>query len=398
MPGASAADPRPFGLPDGDPDGDRRLLKFGLFGVAGHNRGDDAISLSVIAGLRQTFGVCDILVAILKGGQTGLGAADRTVTVDRRSMSGLWALLRAINSVDVVLLGGGSLIQDRLGGSRIKGVIGYAWTITGMARLLNKPVYTVPMGIDELKTERAIGVAREVLRHVRWVALRDRSSLAELRRIGGPAETAAVFCDPVFGWTPAIAPPDEANSVVFTPAFEGVDDDVIAEIFASLAVELVRSDPSRRITILAMDSRAETDGGKLHEIFDRLPPHVQEKTAMSVPATAEAAASLIRNAQAVVAMRLHAIILSYGYTKCFCLSRTTKTAALLHEFQVDGVEYGGMPVDDVVRRAAASVSDSSRLASQKANLARLQAVSSTYYPLLKQRLENDGILDRADVA
>lgn len=371
------------------------MLRFGIFGVAGHNRGDDAISLSVIDGVRGAIGPCDILVAVLKGATSSPRTADRTVIIDRRSVGGLWALLRAIASVDVVLLGGGSLIQDRLGGSRVKGVIGYAWTVTTLARILKKPVYTVPLGIDELKTDKAIAVASEVLGNTRWIALRDRLSLRELEKIIGPADRAEVFCDPVFGWTPPLTAPQQPNDIVLAPAFEGVDDDIVAEIFAATINGLLQRDRSLTFTIIAMDSRMETDAGKIGDIISRLPADARAATSTLVPDTAEAAASVLRTARAVVAMRLHAVILAYGHTRCFCLSRTTKTTALLTDFHVDGLEYDNMPVEQVVARAVASVFDGSLLPTQQANLGRLRSATASYYQLLKHRLESDGFLDHA---
>jgi polysaccharide pyruvyl transferase WcaK-like protein len=371
------------------------MLKFGLFGVAGHNRGDDAIALSVIDGLRGANGRCDILVAVLKGATASPRTADRTVVIDRRSAGGLLALMRAIASVDVVLLGGGSLIQDRLGGSRVKGVIGYAWTVTTLARILRKPVYTVPLGIDELRTDKAVAVAREVLANARWIALRDRLSLREFGKIMGPAGRATVFCDPVFGWTPPLAEPQQPNRIVLAPAFEGVDDDIVTEIFAATIAGLLQRDPSLTFTVIAMDSRAETDAGKIGDILSRLPADARAVTTISVPETAEAAASMLRTATAVVAMRLHAVILAYGHTRCFCLSRTTKTTALLTDFDVDGFEYADLPIEQVAARAAASVFDESRLAAQQANLTVLRSASSNYYQTLKERLESDGFSDRA---
>jgi polysaccharide pyruvyl transferase WcaK-like protein len=369
------------------------MLRFGLFGVAGHNRGDDAISLSVIDGVRGAIGPCDILVAVLKGATASPRTADRTVIIDRRSAGGLWSLLRAIASVDVVLLGGGSLIQDRLGGSRVKGVIGYAWTITTLARYLKKPVYTVPLGIDELRTDKAVAVAREVLANVRCIALRDQLSLRQLQKIRGTAGEGTVFCDPVFGWTPPLAAPQQPSGIVLAPAFEGVDDDIVSDIFAATITELLQRDPSLTFTIIAMDSRIETDAGKIGGILARLPADARDATSISVPDSAEAAAALLRNARAVVAMRLHAVILAYGHARCFCLSRTTKTTALLTEFQVDGLEYGNLPIDQVAARAVASVFDGSLLAAQQATLTRLRTATADYYQTLKHRLESDGFLD-----
>ena len=346
------------------------LQRIGLFGVPGHNRGDDAISLTVQDWLARHFPDARLTVATLATvtSSTKPRAPNDIVhfTIDRRSPFGLWRLVRAIAAQDVVLIGGGSLVQDKHGGGRWRGVLGYAWTVTAIARLLRKPMLGVCLGIDALESEGGRRAAREMLRRLAWIAVRDEASAANLRALLGANTDAVILPDPAFGFAPGVRAPADASPgaaasdraatggyFALAPAFEGHDEAHIATTFAGLVRALAEHYPGARFSLIAMDARADEDGGRLHRITDLL-----AGTGCIVdcvrPADATTAAGILRGSRGVIAMRLHALILAYGHVPVFCLSRTTKTEALMARYAIAGCDISA-PTAQVIPQAMSAM-------------------------------------------
>jgi polysaccharide pyruvyl transferase WcaK-like protein len=130
------------------------LRRIGIFGVAGFNRGDDAICHSLIAGFRRERRDLAFVVPVLRHGAIADEPGVRTFQLDRRSLAGMARLAAHVWRCDAVVLGGGSVIQDQLGGSRLRGILGYSWMVSGLARLLRKPLVTAPIGVDALISSR----------------------------------------------------------------------------------------------------------------------------------------------------------------------------------------------------------------------------------------------------
>ena len=331
-------------------------LRIGLFGVAGVNRGDDAIALSLIEGFSSQRPETEFVVAVLQPTPSLEGPRVRQITINRRSPLGLLRLARAILAVDCVILGGGSLIQDKLGGTRTRGVLGYAWTISLLARFLGKTLLTAPLGIDDLETDSGKGAARETLERLNWLAVRDEASATNARKICSDRIKADVFCDPVFRFSSSLRP--RGDYFVLAPAFEGKEEDHIIDLFAAVAHSLLLADASSRIAIVAMDQRTYEDGGKISAIRERIGAHLRDRVTLCRPDTAQEAAGLLRASKGVIAMRLHALILAYGFVNIFCISRTTKTDALIYEYLVPGIrldrlgplgDLGGKVLDEFSR-------------------------------------------------
>lgn len=329
-----------------------KVPRVAVCGVAGYNRGDDAIAMALAQGILAKIGSAQISIAVLAPASFGTQSGVRTFLSARSKPKGLLGLVKEIALSDLVILGGGSLIQDKFGGTRIKGVMGYAWLVSWLAMLMRKPLVTAPLGIDDLHSQNSEAVAAEILGRCRKIAARDNQSLENARRLAagkGPVRVP----DPAFGLeSPPSARPDD-QPFVLAPAFEGEYDDLVADLFAQVAVRCAEV-TDRPIVIVAMDNREEEDAGRIGAIMERLPPDVAGRVSLLVPQDVDAVAGLLRGSAGVVAMRLHAMILAYGFAPISCLSRTTKTDAFMQDYSVPGLS---MNVDVNPTAAAALLVD-----------------------------------------
>jgi polysaccharide pyruvyl transferase WcaK-like protein len=346
-----------------------------ICGVAGYNRGDDAIALAMVEGLRARLPALDARVAMLTLGAIPAAPGVTPFLAARGKPAGLLALVRAIAAADLVILGGGSIIQDKFGGGRVKGILGYAWLVARLARLFRRPLVTAPIGVDTVATDHARHVAGELLASARAIFVRDARSLANARAItaGTRAPAPELVCDPAF--VLAGAPPAPDGPVILSPAFEDEYDDLVIDIFARTAAEAVER-LGRDVVVVSMDSR---DDARVARIVAAVPAAQRARVDAAYPATLDAALTVLRGGSALIAMRLHAMILSYGTAPIACLSRTTKTDAFMEDYRVPGTT---MERDTPAATAAllvAAVADWPQRAEHAAILATRRAALDRFF-------------------
>src|SRR5690606_10878519 len=90
-----------------------------IAGLAGYNRGDDAILHALVGQLRSRFELDAIAATVLK--RDVAPDSVREVLVDRKSPGSQVQLVRAVARSSLVMLGGGSIIQDELKTTWLRG-------------------------------------------------------------------------------------------------------------------------------------------------------------------------------------------------------------------------------------------------------------------------------------
>lgn len=306
-----------------------------ICGVAGHNRGDDAIAIAMANEFLARLPGVTVQIAMLVLGSIPKAPGIEPFLALRRSPAGLFSLVRAIARSDLVIVGGGSLIQDKFGGGRIKGVLGYAWLVSRLALLFRKPFITAPLGIDTLESDHAKLVAAEFLAAAQAIFVRDEQSLANGRALlaDSPRDRIVRVCDPAFSLSEGGGGDNRAGPIVLAPAFEGEYDELIVDIFRRVAIHAVTT-LDRDVVVLSMDER---DSSSVRKIVDTLPDQLRGRVRPCIPATLSETLAVLHGASELVAMRLHAMILSFGVCPISCLSRTTKTHAFMEDYHVPGL-------------------------------------------------------------
>ncbi len=140
-----------------------------------HNAGDEAMLLAILQALRQTFDRPEITV--ISGNPR---ATADTFHVDTVPRFGILSILKAIFRSDLLISGGGSLLQDV---TSWKSMI-YYLTIIIVAVLFRKQVFLYSQGIGPVRYRVIRIILKHVLNHVDAITVRDKESKGFLQRLG----------------------------------------------------------------------------------------------------------------------------------------------------------------------------------------------------------------------
>ncbi|MCI8302380.1 MAG: polysaccharide pyruvyl transferase CsaB [Oscillospiraceae bacterium] len=162
------------------------ILISGYYGF--NNIGDESILRTVIDNLREKLPDVDITVLSQSPAQT----SEKYGVKAARRMS-LWDILRSVWRCDLLLSGGGSLLQDATSGRSIL----YYLFILRLAQLLRKQTFIYSQGIGPISAPRNRRLTASVLRRADGIVVRDARSRDLLLEIGVPARLVHVTADPV---------------------------------------------------------------------------------------------------------------------------------------------------------------------------------------------------------
>lgn len=186
------------------------MLISGYYGF--DNLGDEAVLLSIVRVLRSLDDGLEITVLSAKPEVTseryGVKAVKRT---------DFFAVLRAIFGCNLLISGGGSLLQDITSRTSLF----YYLSILFTGVLFGKKVMIYGQGLGPLINRSDRKMAAFVLKRVEMITLRDSSSLALLKQMG-IEKNVYVTADPVFGLEPP--PQDRAIGLIER---EGIQSDFI---------------------------------------------------------------------------------------------------------------------------------------------------------------------------
>ena len=164
-----------------------RVVMSGYYGFS--NAGDDAILESIRSGVEGVSDEVELTVLSKDPEQTrkqyGLQAVSRFNFVK---------VYAALKKSDVLLSGGGSLLQDTTSTRSLL----YYLSVMKLAGWLGKPVMLYANGIGPVKKPGNREKVRQAVEKAALVTLRDHSSEEELRSMGVKREDLKVTADPVF--------------------------------------------------------------------------------------------------------------------------------------------------------------------------------------------------------
>ena len=165
----------------------KRLLLSGYYGYG--NAGDEAVLAGLVTGFRAARPAGDLEIVALSGDPAGTQAAHGIAAADRYRPA---ALLREIGRADLVLSGGGSLLQDVTSAHGIFYYLG----VVRMAQMLGKKTMFIAQGIGPLRRTRSRRLVKSVADRLNAVTVRDPDSAALLRELGVTRPPLEVTADP----------------------------------------------------------------------------------------------------------------------------------------------------------------------------------------------------------
>ena len=169
----------------------RSVLLSGYYGFG--NTGDEAILASTVKALREADPGLKIMVLSRNPKDTSL-----SYEVECFQRMSPIEVSRAMNKADLVVFGGGSLLQDS---TSFRSLLYYI-AIIYAARLLGKPLVVYANGIGPIRSKIGRFLAKKALSTARKITVRDRESRDELIRLGIKNEV-DVTADPAFLLSPA---------------------------------------------------------------------------------------------------------------------------------------------------------------------------------------------------
>ncbi len=166
-----------------------KVLLSGYYGF--DNAGDDAVLFAIVQALRETIPGVDITVLSNQPEKTA--SQFDVKAVDRW---GKTSLPKAIKECDVLISGGGSLLQDV---TSKNGILYYLGVIK-LAQMMRKKVIVYAQGIGPVIEPRNRTLVAKILNKVQAITVRDFDSRRELIEMGVRREI-MVAVDPVLGIT-----------------------------------------------------------------------------------------------------------------------------------------------------------------------------------------------------
>ena len=281
-----------------------KILISGYYGFS--NAGDEALLTAILASLYAIEPEADITV--ISGNPSDTTAKHRVKSIFRFDAG---KILSAMGQADLLLSGGGSLLQDVTS----KRSLAYYLSMIALAKLRGKKVMLFAQGIGPIRNGFMRLLTRFICRRADVITVRDRDSAEELVRLGLEREKIEVTADSVLTLAPVSKDAGrqilKKAGLVLTEPIIGVSVRSWPEnrrCLQQLAAGLARI--SRRydaqVIVLPLQYPMDVEASKAVRNF--IPPLAQKVVLLEEAYPTEVFLSLIGNFNLLVGMRLHALI------------------------------------------------------------------------------------------
>ncbi len=284
-----------------------RIAISGYYGCG--NTGDEAVLAGIVESFEKRAGVVAAEFTVLSADPADTERRHGVAAVDRMSVG---AVRGALRSSDLLISGGGSLLQDT---TSVRSLLYYLWVVR-MGLKAGVPVMFYAQGIGPLRRPISRFLTRLVANKVSHITVRDSGSANLLKRIGVTRPPIEVTADPAFALTACSAERIEeirqsagvrdggpAIGIALRPwhaAHDGPD----AQSLAEMADRIVDS-RGGQIVFIPMQPPGDVDiAADVYGLMRR-----QDAALIVVePLSPRETLGLIGSLDGLVAMRLHALI------------------------------------------------------------------------------------------
>jgi len=276
-----------------------RVVVSGYHGLG--NMGDEAVLAALVQHMKAV--APGVECVALSGDPARTSSVYGIRAIPRTSVA---AVVRELGRADLLVSGGGSLLQDVTG----RGSVPYYAGIMLIARMLGVPVSVYAQGVGPLRSGAARWLARQALSRAQVITLRDPGSMALVRQIGVTKPQPVLVADPAFALEPENAdgcrvslPPRPRVMFALRPWPGAGDREVVyARVILRVCTEL-----GAHVTLLAFQPEVDLD--MAHRIVGlcEADGHVRPQIVAFYGAPGDAL-STIAQADLVVGMRLHSLI------------------------------------------------------------------------------------------
>ncbi len=301
-----------------------RAVLCGYYGKG--NGGDEALLATLLQMLPA-----DVTPIVLSGNPDETRDRYNVETCDRMA---LLPILQALRQSDVLIWGGGSLMQDATSAASPL----YYGGLMALAQQLRLKTIAWAQGIGPLKRTLTRSLARRTFAGCTAVSVRDRGSAALLSNwqvdcILAPDPVWALSCAPVPGWdlpAPRVAVTLRSHS------------QLSATRLANLTRALIDFQTATQTCILLIPFQRTQDLAIAQSIAPQLPGPSQV-LCLEDPKTLK---GVFRGVEMAIGMRYHSLIMAASVgCRCFALSYDPKVSQLMAELAMPGWELDQMPDD-----------------------------------------------------
>lgn len=281
----------------------KKVVLAGYYGM--YNTGDEAILAATVGALRDARG--DLEIVVLSADPVGTSAAYNVKASHRMSPAGV---IGALFGADLVLFGGGSLLQDLTSRRSLL----YYVTILDLARRLGRRVMVYANGVGPVRWEAGRKMVARAVSRADAITVRDEESALELRAMGVSGRDIVVTADPAFLLTPGSA--GRASAMLSSCGLTGGRvlwlslRPVRSEEWAGEVVSLIRDARSRDLEPAFLLMQETHDGFEA----SRINSLIQDSGEPAVPVVRapgpQDALALVGLGRFLIGMRLHAVILA----------------------------------------------------------------------------------------
>lgn len=282
-----------------------KIVLSGYYGF--DNLGDEAVLYSIIKSLKNKEPNVEIKVLSNNPRKTS-----KVHEVDAVSRWKLKEVVKTIKDADMLISGGGSLLQDV---TSPKSLIYYLGVIT-IARILNKKVFFYAQGFGPVRNSWAKKLVKLVLDGIDCITLRDEESAKDLKNLGIKRSPIIVTADPVLGLDKATISEELGKHILEKFGADSVkpmvgfamrkwqDEEIFIPVIADLADGLIKE----HIQPIFIPFHLPED----LEIEKKIISKMKLKDAILIDRPLEIieALSIIGHMDLMVGMRLHSLIMS----------------------------------------------------------------------------------------
>lgn len=166
------------------------MINFLITGYYGFlNSGDDAILTSMCEGIKR-LGIASKTTILSNNPK----ATEEEYNVNATYRFNILAVIKEIKNTDILLMGGGSLLQDHTSTRSLL----YYLSILGLAKLFKKKCMIYANGIGPIRRKINRYLTGKMVNKVDIITLRDQLSLKDLESLGITKPLIKVTADPVF--------------------------------------------------------------------------------------------------------------------------------------------------------------------------------------------------------
>jgi polysaccharide pyruvyl transferase CsaB len=354
-------------------DGAVQMAVSGYYGCG--NAGDEAVLAGIKTALLQRGGEAVRLV-VLSQNPAETERLHRLPSVERMNIS---AIRHTLHQSRLLLSGGGSLLQDA---TSMRSLLYYLW-VARMAYSHGVPFMFYAQGLGPLRRHLSRTLVRIVANRAAYITVRDESSAKLLTAIGVTRPPVEVTADPAFALMSAppllvdalIAeeglPTEGPRIGVSLRPWGGVGESPLQD-YTRLLLEMQRQ-CAARIVLLPMHLPGDVT---FAEEIARRTGSAEAFPILRRPCAPEVLLGLVSRMDAIVAMRLHALIFAARVgTPLFALSYDPKVESLMRGLGLaDSLEsWRGFDPEEVAGRVAGLLSErAARSAALRMHTAELE--------------------------